>query len=87
MPAGSFTADITAIRERARQKMEEGPVTGSHGKDLEEVIGVLNEVVATEVVCWMRYTRRAISATGINRAPVAGEFTEHADDLVDLLAT
>jgi bacterioferritin len=79
MPAGSFTTDVTAIRERARQKMEEGPVTGSYGKDPEEVIAVLNEVVATEVVCWMRYTRHAMSATGINRAQVAGEFTEHAE--------
>lgn len=79
MPTGSFTADITAIRERARQKMEEGPVTGSYGKDPQEVIAVLNEVVATEIVCWMRYTRHAISATGINRAQVAGEFTEHAE--------
>lgn len=79
MPTGSFTADITAIRERARQKMEEGPVTGSYGKDPQEVIAVLNEVVATEIVCWMRYTRHAISATGINRAQVAAEFTEHAE--------
>jgi len=79
MPAGSFTADITAIRERARQKMEEGPVTGSYGKDPKEVIAVLNEVLATEIVCWMRYTRHAISATGINRAQVAEEFTEHAE--------
>jgi hypothetical protein len=55
MPAGSFTADITAIHERARQKMEEGPVTSSYGKDPEDVIAVLNEVVATEIVCWMRY--------------------------------
>lgn len=79
MPAGSFTADITAIRERARQKMEEGPVTGSYGKDPKEVIAVLNEVVATEIVCWMRYTRHAISASGINRAQVSSEFTEHAE--------
>jgi len=79
MPAGSFTTDVTAIRERARQKMEEGPVTGSYGKDPKEVIAVLNDVVATEIVCWMRYTRHAISATGINRAQVAGEFTEHAE--------
>lgn len=79
MPAGTFTADITAIRERARQKMEEGPVTGSYGKDPKEVIAVLNEVVATEIVCWMRYTRHAISATGINRAQVTREFTEHAE--------
>jgi bacterioferritin len=79
MTAGSFTADITAIRDRARQKMEEGPVTVSYGMDPREVIAVLNEVLATEIVCWMRYTRHAISATGINRAQVAGEFTEHAE--------
>jgi bacterioferritin len=79
MPAGSFTTDITAIRERARQKMEDGPVTASYGKDPKDVIAVLNEVLATEIVCWMRYTRHAISATGINRAQVAGEFTGHAE--------
>src|ERR1700746_2290804 len=79
MPGGSFTADITAIRERARQKMEEGPVTGSYGKDPEDVIAVLNEVLATEIGCWMLYPRHAISATGINRAQVADEFTEHGE--------
>src|SRR6201996_3408786 len=79
MPGGSFTADITAIRERARQRMGEGPVTGSYGKDPEDVVAVLNEVLATEVVCWMRYTRHAMSATGISRAQVASEFTEHAE--------
>ena len=67
MTAGSFTTDITAIRKRARQKMDEGPVTSSYGKDPEDVIAVLNEVLATEIVCWMRYTRHAISATGIDR--------------------
>ena len=80
MAAGSFTTDIDAIRKRAREKMEEGPVTDSYGdKKPEDVIAVLNEVVATEIVCWMRYTRHAISATGINRAQVASEFTEHAE--------
>jgi bacterioferritin len=79
VPAGSFTTDVAAIRERARQKMEEGPVTSSYGKDPEDVIAVLNEVLATEIVCWMRYTRHAISATGINRAQVASEFTGHAE--------
>jgi bacterioferritin len=79
MPAGSFTTDITAIRKRARQKMEEGPVTESYGKNPEDVIAVLNEVVATEIVCWMRYTRHAMSATGINRGQVASEFSEHAE--------
>jgi bacterioferritin len=80
MPAGSFTTDIAAIRKRARQKMEDGPVTGSYGKDPKEVIAVLNEVLATEIVCWMRYTRHAISASGINRAQVTQEFTEHAEE-------
>ena len=79
MPEGSFTADITAIRERARQKMEQGPVTSSYGTNPKEVIEVLNDVLATEIVCWMRYTRHAISATGINRAQVSSEFTEHAE--------
>jgi bacterioferritin len=79
MPAGSFTTDVAAIRERARQKMEEGPVTGSYGKDPKDVIAVLNEVLATEIVCWMRYTRHAISATGLSRAQVSAEFTEHAE--------
>ncbi len=77
MPAGSFTADITAIRKRARQKMEEGPVTSSYGKDPEDVISVLNEVVATEIVCWMRYTRLAPSPPPASTAlQVADEFTE-----------
>ena len=60
MPAGSFTTDIAAIRERARQKTEDGPVAGSYGKDREDVIAVLNEVLATEIACWTRYTRHAI---------------------------
>jgi bacterioferritin len=59
MTTGSFTADITAIRRQARQKMEEGPVTGSYGKDPEDVIAVPDEVLATEIVCWMRCTRHA----------------------------
>ncbi|HET9893873.1 MAG TPA: DUF892 family protein [Streptosporangiaceae bacterium] len=77
---GSFTLDVTAIRDRARQKMNQGPVTEAYGKDAAEVISVLNDVLATEIVCWMRYSRHAISATGIDRAQVAGEFAEHADE-------
>jgi bacterioferritin len=80
MPGDSFSADIAAIRERARQKMSEGPVTSSYGKDAKEVISVLNDALATEIVCWMRYSRHAISVTGIDRAQVAGEFAEHAED-------
>jgi bacterioferritin len=77
---GTFTLDIEKIRARAREKMDEGPVTQAYGKSAAAVISVLNEVLATEIVCWMRYSRHAISATGISRAQVAGEFTEHAEE-------
>lgn len=80
MPEGSFSADIAAIRERARAKMSEGPVTEGYRKDVKEVISVLNEVVATEIVCWMRYSRHAISAAGLSRNQVSAEFAEHADE-------
>ncbi|KUL36848.1 bacterioferritin [Streptomyces sp. NRRL F-4489] len=78
MATDDFVLDVSRIRAEARQKMEAGPVTGTYGLDQEKVISVLNDVVATEVVCWLRYTRHAISATGIDRAQVAAEFTEHA---------
>jgi bacterioferritin len=80
MPGSSFSIDVAAIRDRARQKMDQGPVTGSYGKDPADVVAVLNEVLATEIVCWMRYSRHAISASGIDRAQVSGEFTEHAEE-------
>jgi bacterioferritin len=73
-----FVLDVQRIRAQAQKKMEDGPRTPALGVDPEKVIGILNDVVATEVVCWTRYTRHAISASGINRAQVAAEFTEHA---------
>jgi bacterioferritin len=73
-----FVLDVSRIRDEARKKMDGGPVTDTYGGDKDRVIAVLNDVVATEVVCWMRYTRHAISATGIDRAQVSSEFTEHA---------
>ena len=73
-----FVLDVQKIREQARRKMDQGPRTPALGIDAQKVIELLNDVVATEVVCWTRYTRHAISASGINRAQVAAEFTEHA---------
>ncbi|MGK5558187.1 ferritin-like domain-containing protein [Actinomadura kijaniata] len=78
-----FVLDVTRIREQVRQKMDDGPVTGTYGHESDRVIGVLNDVVATEVVCWLRYTRHAISASGIDRAQVSAEFTEHAREEMD----
>jgi bacterioferritin len=78
MANDSFSLDIESIRKRAQQDMGDGPVTETYGKDAQRVIDVLNEVVATEVVCWLRYTQHAIAAEGIHHKSVAAEFTEHA---------
>jgi bacterioferritin len=73
-----FALDITRIRDDARAKMDQGAVTKDNTSDVDAVIDVLNQVVATEIVCWMRYTQHSIVASGIDRAQVAAEFTEHA---------
>jgi bacterioferritin len=84
MPAGSFTADTTGIRKRARQKTEEGPVTGSYGKDPKDVIVVLNKALTTyqEIIRWIGdgdpTTRRLLES-------ILADEEEHADGLVDLL--
>jgi bacterioferritin len=75
-----FALDITKIRDDARAQMAQGAVTRDNTSDVAAVIDVLNQVVATEIVCWMRYTQHAITATGIDRAQVAAEFREHAAD-------
>jgi bacterioferritin len=78
-----FALDVTKIRDDARAKMEQGPVTQGYEADRERVIEILNDVVATEVVCFLRYSQHAIAATGIDRAQVAAEFREHATQEMD----
>jgi bacterioferritin len=73
-----FEIDVTRIRDEARAHMSAGPVTDTYTADKQRVIEVLNDVVATEVVCFLRYSQNAIAATGIDRAQVAAEFREHA---------
>jgi bacterioferritin len=75
-----FKADIEAIRKRAKEKMEQGPVTGAYRADRDQVIKVLNEVLATEIVCNLRYRNHYFMARGINAGPVADEFLEHATE-------
>ncbi|GAC1412163.1 MAG: bacterioferritin [Actinomycetota bacterium] len=75
-----FVTDIKTIRARARQNMEQGPITDAYGADRKRVIEVLNEVLATELVCVLRYKRHYYTAQGINAAPVAAEFLEHAGE-------
>jgi bacterioferritin len=71
-------SDIATLRANARAHVERGPVTDAYGADRERVIAVLNEALATELVCVLRYKRHYYMADGINAAPVAAEFLQHA---------
>ncbi len=73
-----FLTDIKTIRERARAHMEKGVITESYGADLEQVLKVLNEALATELVCVLRYKRHYYTASGIHAPIAAEEFLEHA---------
>ncbi len=75
-----FLTDIKTLRERARAKIEEGPITSSYGADREKVISVLNEALATEIVCVLRYKRHYFMADGLNAGPIAAEFLQHANE-------
>ena len=77
-PAGSFVSDIEEIRRRARQHMENGAVTDAYRGDRETVVRVLNDALATELVCVLRYKRHHYTARGIHAQAVAEEFLEHA---------
>ncbi|HYY06601.1 MAG TPA: ferritin-like domain-containing protein, partial [Candidatus Limnocylindria bacterium] len=75
-----FVSDVAAIRRRARQHIEKGPVTEGYKADLGRVVEVLNGVLATEIVCVLRYKRHYFTADGINAQPVAQEFLQHANE-------
>ena len=72
--------DIKTLRARARQHIEKGAVTAGYAAERETVIKLLNEALATEIVCVLRYKRHYFMATGIHAAPVAAEFLEHANE-------
>lgn len=75
---GDFLSDVEELRRRARQHIQEGAVTAGYGADRDKVISVLNEALATEIVCILRYKRHYFMATGIHANAVAQEFQEHA---------
>lgn len=75
-----FVSDIQAIRERARQHIQEGAVTPGYGANKDVVVRLLNEALATELVCTLRYKRHYFTARGLTSAAVAEEFMEHANE-------
>jgi bacterioferritin len=75
-----FLSDVKTLRERARQNMMNGAVTEGYKADRDQVIKVLNDVLATEIVCTLRYRRHYYMASGINSEAVKDEFLQHAKD-------
>ncbi len=78
--AGSFLTDITELRARARKHIEDGAVTAGYQADRATVVKLLNEALATELVCILRYKRHYFMASGINADAVAQEFLQHANE-------
>ena len=75
-----FLTDVQELRRRARQHIEEGAVTEGYRGDRETVIKLLNEALATEIVCVLRYKRHYFMAQGIHADPIAAEFLTHANE-------
>ena len=75
-----FVTDLKKIKERARSHMEKGAVTENYKADIKAVIKVLNDVLATEIVCILRYKRHYFMAAGINSDGAKAEFLAHANE-------
>src|SRR3982074_14728 len=75
-----FLSDIETLRRNAREHIEKGPITETYGADRDRVVAVLNEVLATELVCVLRYKRHYYMAQGLHSSPVAQEFLQHATE-------
>lgn len=78
--SGEFLSDIETLRARARKHMEKGAVTEGYRGDLETILRVLNEALATEIVCVLRYKRHHYMAEGLNGEAAAAEFLQHANE-------
>ncbi len=78
--AKPFLTDIKTLRERARKHIENGAVTEGYTADRDTVIKLLNDALATEIVCVLRYKRHYFMATGIHAESVAAEFLQHANE-------
>src|SRR5687767_2832473 len=75
-----FLTDVQELRRRARQHIESGAVTDAYRGNRETIVKLLNEALATEIVCVLRYKRHYFMATGIYAEGVAAEFLQHANE-------
>ena len=75
-----FAIDIAKILDEAEKHLKQGPLMPSDTTNVAQVIDVLNKVIASEMVCYLRYTQNAIVCQGINREQVAAMFVDHAQE-------
>jgi bacterioferritin len=75
-----FISDVEELRSRARASLNKGAVTPAYGADVKQTIEILQSVLATEIVCVLRYTMNAVAAAGISSDSVKKEFDEHATE-------
>src|SRR5919112_6464931 len=80
MAQGAFLSDIETLRRRAREHIAQGAVTPGYHADRDVVLKLLNEALATEIICTLRYKRHYYMAQGIHAESVASEFLEHAHE-------
>jgi bacterioferritin len=76
----AFLTDIKTLRAKAREQIDQGAVTDAYGADRDRVIEVLNEALATELVCVLRYKRHYYAASGLSSGNAAAEFLQHATE-------
>jgi bacterioferritin len=79
-PRTPFISDVKTLRDRARQHLGSGAVTSTYATDVNKTIDILQAVLATEIVCVLRYTMHSIAATGISSEGVKAEFAQHAKE-------
>src|SRR5450432_729374 len=75
-----FLSDVQELRARARKSIEKGAVTPAYQGDVKQTIEILQAVLATEIVCVLRYTMNAVAAAGISSDGVKEEFDQHAKE-------
>jgi bacterioferritin len=79
-PQKPFLSDVKTLRDKARKSLSKGAVTPSYRGDANHTIEILQSVLATEIVCVLRYTQHSIAATGISSESVKKEFATHATE-------
>jgi bacterioferritin len=75
-----FLSDVKTLRDRARRNLQDGAVTSTYGCDVDKTIEILQSVLATELVCVLRYTEHSIVASGLSSQSVKNEFKQHAQE-------